>query len=133
MSYKFDLQGPALNIQNACSTPLVAVCLAVQSSGRPTSATWHWPVRCRSDSRNGGIPSTKKGLILSPGRPLPAVRRRRGRHGVQQRAGIVVLRRLRDALADGNTIYAVIKGAALNNDGGAKVDSPHPASTVTRR
>ena len=60
-------------------------------------------------------------------RPLPRLRRRRRRHRGGSGGGVVVLKRLADALADGDTIHAVIQGSAVNNDGARKVGYTAPS------
>ena len=93
-----------------------------------TSATWRSPAGSRSRCRSGAATCTQEGFDHLARRPLPGVRSRRRRARCSATAlGIVVLRRLRDALADGDTIYAVIKGAALNNDGSTKVSFTAPS------
>ena len=126
VAYKLDLRGPALNIQTACSTSLVAVCSAVQSllsyqcdmalAGGVTIALpqrsgylWQEGMIYSPDGHCRAFDSDAQGLVSGNG------------------VGIVVLRRLRDARADGDHIYAVIKGAALNNDGSAKVSFSAPS------
>ncbi|MFN8228072.1 MAG: aminotransferase class III-fold pyridoxal phosphate-dependent enzyme [Mycobacterium sp.] len=126
VSYKFDLQGPALNIQNACSTSLVAVCLAVQSlQTYQCDMALAGAVSVRLPQRRGYL--HEEGLILAPDGHCRAFDADAAGTVSSNGLGIVVLRRLRDALADGNTIYAVIKGAALNNDGSAKVGFTAPS------
>ena len=92
-----------------------------------TSATWRWPAASRSQ-----LPQ-KRGYLyagrLDPlaRRALPRFDRDAGGTVFSNGLGVVVLRRLRDALEDGDTIYAVIKGAALNNDGSSKVSFTAPS------
>lgn len=126
VAYKFDLTGPALNIQNACSTSLVAVCAAVQSlQTYQCDMALAGGVSIMLPQRRGHI--HEEGSILAPDghcRPFD-----RGAAGTvsSNGLGVVVLRRLRDAIEDKDTIYAVIKGAALNNDGNAKVGFTAPS------
>ena len=125
VSYKFDLQGPALNIQNVLDLAGGRLPRGAESADLPVR---HGTGRCGvgPTPATAGDTSTR-GSDPGAGRPLPRVRRRRGRHGVQQRARH---RRAAPAArrpADGNTIYAVIKGAALNNDGSAKVGFTAPS------
>ncbi len=120
VSYAFDLKGPSVNVQTACSTSLVATHLAAQSllAGECDMAlaggsTVELPHRVGYHY--------KEGEILSPdGHCRPFDHRSRGTvfgSGV----GVVVLRRLADAIADGDHIHAVIKSTAVNNDGSGKV------------
>jgi acyl transferase domain-containing protein/glutamate-1-semialdehyde aminotransferase len=126
VAYKFDLRGPALNLQTACSTSLVAVATAVQSL-----LTYQCDMALA-----GGVSVTlpqkrgylyQEGGITSPdGHCRPFDERAAGTvfgNGV----GIVTLRRLGDAVEDGDTIYAVIKGVGINNDGASKVSFTAPS------
>ncbi len=118
-SYLLNLQGPSISVQTACSTSLVAVHLAAQSllSGEcdmalAGGATIELPHRQGYRYAEGEILSpdghcrafddASKGTIFGSG------------------AGIVALRRLEDAVADRDNIYAVIRGSAVNNDGSQK-------------
>ncbi|GAB3988773.1 type I polyketide synthase [Actinoallomurus acanthiterrae] len=125
VSYKLDLTGPSMTVLTACSSSLLTVHLAVQalqngecdmalaggtevetkdqgylwSSGGPLSRDGH----CRS------FDSEATGTVFSTG------------------AGAVVLRRLSDALEDGDHIRAVIRGTAVTNDGADKVGFSAPS------
>ena len=104
-------------MQTACSTSLVAVHLACQSllDGECDMAlaggvSIHVPQQRRLPLPGGRHPLAR--------RPLPRLRRRgAGGTVVGSGVGVVVLKRLADALADGDTIHAVIRGSAVNNDG----------------
>ena len=123
---KLNLRGPSVSVQTACSTSLVAVVMACQSlhAGETDIAL------------AGGVSVTvprKAGHYYQPGgidspdghcRPFDA----RAQGTVRgEGVGTVVLKRLRDALSDGDTIYAVIRGAAINNDGGVKLGYTAPS------
>ena len=126
VAYKLDLKGPALNIQTACSTSLVAVCSAVQSLlSYQCDMALAGGVSITLPQRRGYL--WREGFITSPDGHCRAFDRDAQGTVFSNGAGIVVLRRLRDARADGNTIYAVIKGAALNNDGSTKVSFTAPS------
>jgi acyl transferase domain-containing protein/acyl carrier protein len=126
VSYKLNLQGPSLTVQTSCSTSLVAVHLACQSL-----------LNAECDmALAGGISISfpqgvgylhHKGDILSPDGHCRAFDA--GAQGTifSPGMGIVVLKRLSDALADGDTIYALIKGSAINNDGAHKVGYTAPS------
>jgi acyl transferase domain-containing protein len=126
IAYKLNLEGPALTVQSACSTSLVAVHVACQAllGGEcdlalaggvcvkvPQHAGYFW--------QEGGIVSRDgtvrafdvgaTGTVFGSG------------------AGMVVLRRLSDALADNDPIRAVIKGSAVNNDGSGKASYTAPS------
>jgi len=125
-AYKFDLKGPALNIQTACSTSLVAVCMAVQSlQNYQCDMALAGGASVQVPQRFGYL--YQEGSILSPDGHCRAFDRDANGTVFSNGLGIVVLRRLRDALAQGDTIYAVIKGAALNNDGSSKVSFTAPS------
>ena len=126
VAYKLDLRGPALNIQTACSTSLVAVCTAVQSlQTYQCDMALAGGVSVQVPQKRGYL--YQEGSILSPDGHCRAFDHDAGGTVFSNGLGIVVLRRLRDALADGDTIYAVIKGAALNNDGSSKVSFTSPS------
>ncbi len=126
VSYKFNLRGPGVTVQTACSTSLVAVHLACQSllNGECDMAL-AGGVTLAIPQQSGYL--YQEGGILSPdGHCRTFDARARGTvpgSGV----GIVVLKRLKDALADGDTIHAVIKGSAINNDGFMKVGYTAPS------
>ena len=126
VAYKLDLKGPALNIQTACSTSLVAVCSAVQSLlSYQCDMALAGGVSVTLPQRRGYL--WQEGVITSPDGHCRAFDRDALGTVFSNGVGIVVLRRLHDALADGDTIYAVIKGAALNNDGSNKVSFTAPS------
>lgn len=119
-SYLLNLTGPSVGVQTACSTSLVAVHLACEhllnfqcDLALAGGVTIELPHRIGYRFEDGEI--------LSPdGHCRPFDSQARGTvfgSGV----GIVALRRLADAVADGDHIYAVIKGSAVNNDGSRKV------------
>ncbi|HKP60207.1 MAG TPA: type I polyketide synthase [Polyangiales bacterium] len=120
LAYCLDLRGPSLNVQTACSTSLVATHLACQSllSGECDLAL-AGGVTIELPHGHGYV--YRSGEILSPdGHCRPFDHRAQGTlfgSGV----GVIVLRRLADAVADGDPIVAVIKGSAVNNDGARKV------------
>jgi acyl transferase domain-containing protein/thioesterase domain-containing protein len=120
VSYQFDLRGPSINVQTACSTSLVAVHLACQSllnyecdmalAGGVTIEIPHGLGYIYREgeilSRDGhcrSFDAASSGTVFGSG------------------VGIVVLRRLEDALEDHDSIRAVILGSAINNDGARKV------------
>lgn len=119
VSHIFDLKGPSVNIQTACSTSLVAVHHACQSLllGECDMAL-AGGVTIELPHARGYI--FQEGEILSPDGHCHAFDHRAQGTVFGSGAGVVVLRRLDDALADGDHIWAVIKGTAVNNDGAAK-------------
>ncbi|WP_157251540.1 non-ribosomal peptide synthetase/type I polyketide synthase [Nonomuraea typhae] len=125
-SYKLDLRGPSVSVNTACSTSLVALHVARQSllAGECDLAL-AGAVRVNAWTRRGYL--YQSGGIGSPDghcRPFDAAARGTiGAGGV----GVVVLKRLEDALAAGDIIHAVIRGSAVNNDGTRKVGYAAPA------
>ncbi|MBL9085117.1 MAG: SDR family NAD(P)-dependent oxidoreductase [Planctomycetales bacterium] len=120
VSYCFDLKGPSVNIQTACSTSLVAVHTACQSllSGECDMAL-AGGVTIELPHGRGHL--YKKNEILSPDGHCRAFDHRSQGTIFGSGAGVVALRRLEDALRDGDPIVAVVKGSAVNNDGASKV------------
>lgn len=120
VSYQFDLRGPSINVQTACSTSLVAVHLACQSLlNFECDMALAGGVTIEIPHGQGYI--YRQGEILARDghcRPFDAAST-----GTvfASGAGVVVLRRLEDALADRDNIRAVIRGSAINNDGARKV------------
>lgn len=126
VAYKLNLRGPAVAVQTACSTSLAAVHMACRSllQGECSMAL----AGGVSISFPQGVGySYIPGMILSPDgscRPFDA----QAKGTVPGRgAGVVVLKRLSEAIADGDSIIAVIRGSAWNNDGAAKVGYTAPS------
>lgn len=126
VSYHLNLKGPSITVQTACSTSLVAVHLAAQAllngecdlalaGGVTIQVPHNVGYRYREgemaspDGRCRAFDAGSNGTVFTSG------------------VGVVALRRLRDALADGDTVYAVIKGSAVNNDGAQKVSYLAPS------
>jgi phthiocerol/phenolphthiocerol synthesis type-I polyketide synthase E len=126
ISYKLNLQGPSVNVQTACSTSLAAIHLACQSVlGYQCDVALAGGVSIKVPQVRGYF--YQEGGIASPdGRCRAFDERAQGTVGGSG-AGIVVLRRLEDALADGDRIWAVILGSAMNNDGSTKVGFTAPS------
>jgi acyl transferase domain-containing protein/thioesterase domain-containing protein len=125
ISYELDLRGPSIAVQTACSSSLVAVHLACQSLlGRECRMALAGGVRAVVPQQAGYL--YEDGGILSPdGRCRPFDANARGTI-FGSGAGLVVLKRLEDALAERDEIHAVIKGSAINNDGAGKVGFTAP-------
>lgn len=124
-AYKLGLRGPALTVQTACSSSMVAVHLACRSllSGECDMAA-AGGVSVRLPQKSGYL--YQDGMILSPDGHCRAFdKNAKGTVGGNG-AGVVILKRLEDALRDGDTISAVIKGTAVNNDGSQKVGYTAP-------
>ena len=120
VSYAFNLKGPSVNVVTACSTSLVATHMAAQSllSGECDMALAGGST-IEVPHRVGYI--YKEGEVLSPDGHCRTFDHRSKGTVFGSGTGVVVLRRLADALADGDHIHAVIKGSAVNNDGASKV------------
>lgn len=126
VSYKFNLTGPSMTVQSGCSTSLVAISLACQGLRN---------YQCDMALAGGirlGIPQKtgylyKEGSILSAdGHCRPFDADANGTVGGNG-AAVVTLKRLEDALEDGDHIHAVIKGTAINNDGSLKIGYTAPS------
>ncbi|WP_320065717.1 polyketide synthase [Micromonospora sp. RTGN7] len=126
VSYLFDLQGPSVAVQTFCSTSLVAVHLAVRSlrsgdcemalaggvSIRVPDKQGHLATPGGMESRDGHVhtfDAQASGTMFGDG------------------ATVVVLKRLDAALRDGDHVYGVIRGSAMNNDGALKVGYTAPS------
>ncbi len=125
-SYKLNLKGPSLNVQTACSTSLVAVHLACQhllhgecDAALAGGVTLSVPVKSGAMYYEGGV--------LSPDGHCRAFDERARGTVFGNGAAAVLLKRLDDALAAGDAIYAVVKGSAINNDGSVKVGYTAPS------
>ncbi|MFN2446673.1 MAG: SDR family NAD(P)-dependent oxidoreductase [Vicinamibacterales bacterium] len=120
VSYLLNLTGPSLAIQTACSTSLVAIHVAAQHllNGECDMAL-AGGVTIEVPHRVGY--HFEPGEILSPDGHCRAFDAASQGTVFGSGVGVVVLRRLQDAIDDGDEIHAVIKGSAVNNDGGSKV------------
>ena len=119
LSHVLDLRGPSVNIQTACSTSLVATHFACQSllSGECDMAL-AGGVTIELPHGRGYL--YKEGEILSPDGHCHAFDHRAQGTVFGSGVGVLALRRLEDALRDGDHVWAVIKGTAINNDGADK-------------
>ncbi|CAK0769738.1 Malonyl CoA-acyl carrier protein transacylase (modular protein) [Gammaproteobacteria bacterium] len=116
LAYILDLQGPVMQLDAACSSSLLAVHLACQSlSLRECHLALAGGVAIFLSPANLiGLSSLR--AISSDGRCKSFAAQADG-FGIGEGAGIVILKRLSDALAEGDKILAVIKGSAVNHDG----------------
>ena len=126
VSYKLNLRGPSLTVQTACSTSLVAVVQACQ-------ALWSYQTDM---ALAGGVSITfpqRRGYVYQEGAIASADGHTRtfdaGAQGTvfSSGAGVVLLKRLEEAQADGDHVIAVIRGAAINNDGANKMSFTAPS------
>jgi phthiocerol/phenolphthiocerol synthesis type-I polyketide synthase E len=126
VSYKLDLKGPSVAVSTGCSSSLVATHMACKSllAGECDMAlaggvSVHFPLKSGYSFQKGGVASPDghcrtfdvqaEGSVFGSG------------------VGVVLLKRLEDALKDRDSIYAVIKGSAMNNDGSRKVGFTAPS------
>jgi non-ribosomal peptide synthase protein (TIGR01720 family) len=126
VSYKLNLTGPSITVQTACSTSLVATILAYQSlQNYQCDIALAGGVSIRVPQKTGYL--YQEGGTLSPDGHCRAFDTKAQGTTIGNGVGVVVLKRLRDAIADGDSIYAVIKGTAINNDGSTKVGFTAPS------
>lgn len=118
-SHIFDLNGPSVNIQTACSTSLVAVHYACKAL-RDGECDMALAGGATIELPQGRGYLYRENEILSPDGHCHAFDHRAQGTVFGSGAGAVALRRLDDALADGDHVWAIIKGSAINNDGAAK-------------
>jgi phthiocerol/phenolphthiocerol synthesis type-I polyketide synthase E len=132
VSYKLGLGGPSLTVQTACSTSLVAVHLACQALlGGECQMALAGGVSVKTRQRAGYF--YHQGEILSPDGRIRAFDAKANGTIFGNGLGIVVLRRLEDALADGDRIYGVIRGTAVNNDSSRRAGFTAPGADGQER
>jgi phthiocerol/phenolphthiocerol synthesis type-I polyketide synthase E len=125
VAYLLNLRGPSVTVQTACSTSLVAVCLASHSLlNYQCDMALAGGVCITLPQQSGYL--YQEGGIGSPDGHCRAFDAKAGGTMDGNGAGIVVLKRLTDALADCDTIHAVIRGVAVNNDGSHKAGYTAP-------
>lgn len=126
VAYKLGLRGPAMTLQTACSTSLVAIATACQSIEA---------YQCDM-ALAGGITivlpqhkgySYKEGGMLSPDGVCRPFDRRAAGTVFSNGAAVLMLKRAEDAIRDNDTIYGIIRGYATNNDGGEKISYTAPS------
>jgi len=126
VSYKLNLRGPSVTLQTGCSTSLVAVHFACQSLlNYQCSLALAGGVSLNLEHLRGYF--YQDGTIASPDGHCRAFDAKAQGTVLGQGVGAVILKRLTEAAADGDTIYAVIKGAAINNDGSLKAGYTAPS------
>lgn len=126
VSYKLNLKGPSVNVQTACSTAMVAVVMGINSLLNGESdlivaggVSLDTPERRGYQYMQGGMESADGRCYAFDSRANGTV--------FSRGAGVVILKRLSDALRDGDHIYAVLKGGAINNDGNMKAGYTAPS------
>jgi acyl transferase domain-containing protein len=127
VSYKLDLRGPSVPVQTACSTALVAIHLACQSLLNDECEMALAGASAFKNQPNTGYFAPPESVLSPDGRIYPFDE---AAHGTvfSSGAGVLLLRHLTDALAARDTIYAVIKGSAINNDGAGKASFIAPGA-----
>ena len=126
ISYKLNLRGPSVTVQTACSTALVATHMACQNLLNGESDIALAGAVSVRVPHNAGHQYIQGSVFTPDGHCRPFDKNANGTifgSGV----GMVVLKRLEDALEDGDYIHGVIKGSAINNDGASKVDYTAPS------
>ncbi|WPB81916.1 amino acid adenylation domain-containing protein [Archangium violaceum] len=126
VSFKLKLRGESMAVYTACSTGLVSVHMACQSLlMRQSDIALAGAVRISLPQRTGYL--YQEGMIFSPDGHCRAFDARARGTVAGNGVGVVVLKPLADALRDGDHVYAVIKGSAINNDGHLKVGYTAPS------
>jgi len=126
ISYKLNLKGPSVGIQTYCSTSLVAVHLACKSLlDEECDMALAGAVAIQVPQKSGYF--YQEDGILSPDGHCRAFDAKAQGTIFGNGLGIVLLKRLKDAIADRDYIHAVIKGSAINNDGSLKVSYGAPS------
>jgi len=126
LSYLLDLRGPCVNVQTACSTSLVAVHLGAQALlSRECDMALVGGATILTREPKGYL--YREGEILSQDGHCRAFDAKASGTLFGSGAGAVILKRLGDALDDGDTVYAVVRGSAVNNDGAQKVGYMAPS------
>jgi acyl transferase domain-containing protein/acyl carrier protein len=126
VSYKLDLRGPSLTVQTFCSTSAVAAHLACQSLRQgECGMALAGGVNVRVPVKVGHL--YQAGDQVSPDGHTRTFDHRAGGTVFGDGVGVLVLKRVSDALRDGDQIHAVIRGSAINNDGSGKVGYTAPS------
>ncbi len=125
VSYKLNLTGPSVTVQTACSTGLVAVHMARQAllSGDCDMAL-AGGVAIRVPHQAGYL--YEEGMVFSPDGHCRAFDAEAQGMVLGNGVGVIALKRLADAVTDGDVIHAILKGSAINNDGAGKVGYTAP-------
>ncbi|GGC48545.1 type I polyketide synthase [Chelatococcus reniformis] len=126
VSYKLGLRGPSVSVQTACSTSLTAVAMACDSLlNLQADVALAGGVTVKLPLKTGYL--YEEGSILSPDGHCRTFDAKAQGTIFGSGVGIVALKRLADALADGDPIHAVIRGWSVNNDGDDKVGFTAPS------
>jgi amino acid adenylation domain-containing protein len=127
IAHKLNLTGPAISMYTACSTSLVAICQALESlrtGSCDMALAGGISIICppRSGHRY------QEGAMFSPDGYTRTFDAQAQGTVFSDGAAVVLLKRLSDAIKDGNPVHAVILGGAVNNDGGGKASFTAPSS-----
>ncbi|MDR1186401.1 MAG: SDR family NAD(P)-dependent oxidoreductase [Bifidobacteriaceae bacterium] len=132
VSHKLGLTGPSIGVQTACSSALVAIHLAAQSillgecdMALAGAMSIHFPL-------NEGYAAMDGGVLSPDGVCRPFDVAANGTVGGSG-GGVFVLRRLRDAVKAGDPVYGVLRGSAINNDGGDRAGYMTPSVSGQER
>jgi acyl transferase domain-containing protein len=126
VAFKLGLRGPAMTVQTACSTSLVSIATACHSlDSFQCDMALAGGVTIVLPQRKGYL--YKEGGMLSPDGHCRPFDEQAAGTVFSNGAAVLLLKRASDAVADGDTIYAVIRGYAMNNDGGTKVSYTAPS------
>ncbi|QQR87450.1 MAG: amino acid adenylation domain-containing protein [Flavobacteriales bacterium] len=126
LAFEFDLRGPALSIHTACSTSLVAIAQAFKALRDGECDMALAGGIALTVPFNSGIVYNEGGMYSPDGSTRTFDANGKGT-SFSDGTGIIVLKRLEDAIRDNDQIYATIKGAALNNDGSEKASFTAPS------
>jgi acyl transferase domain-containing protein len=125
LAYKLNLRGPAVTVQTACSTSLVAVTMACQSLLNFESDIALAGGTCVTMPLKSGY-MFQDGMMLSPTGKCSTFDKDANGIVLGNGLGVIVLKRLSEALKDGDYIHAVIKGFSVNSDGSEKIGFTAP-------
>jgi acyl transferase domain-containing protein/glutamate-1-semialdehyde aminotransferase len=126
LAFEFDLRGPALSIHTACSTSLVAIAQAFKALRDGECDMALAGGIAITVPINSGIVYNEGGMYSPDGSTRTFDADGKGT-SFSDGVGIIVLKRLEDALRDNDHIYATVKGAAVNNDGSDKASFTAPS------
>lgn len=127
-AYELNLTGPAVSVHSACSTSLLAIAQAADSiRNGQCDVALAGGASVNSPIKSGHL--YQQGTMLSADGHCRSFDAEADGTVFSDGAGIVVLKSLQDAERDGDTIYAVLKGVGLNNDGGGKGSFTAPSAT----
>ncbi len=125
-AYKLNLKGPAVSVNTACSTSLVAIIQACQALSSYQCDMALAGGISMTTPQNSGYVAQEGSMLSGNGHCRPFDASAQGTM-FNNGAGLVVLKRLEDALHEGDRIYAVIRGSGINNDGADKVSFTAPS------